>query len=128
MIWALRKVLSPEIMQKGSNITSERVRFDFNFDRKLTNEEIKKAEDIVNEKIKEEIPVVRKEMSLSEAKKIAKSEFAYETDRVSVYIIDDCIEICMGPHVGNTKELGKFKITKQEAIAAGVRRIKAVLE
>jgi len=115
-------------MQRGSNITPERIRFDFNFDRKLNDEEVKKVEDIVNKKIKQAIPVVRKEMPVSEAKKIAKSEFEYKSKIVSVYIIDDCIEICMGPHVKNTNELGHFKITKQESVAGGVRRIRAVLE
>ncbi|UZE94271.1 MAG: HAD hydrolase-like protein [Candidatus Pacearchaeota archaeon] len=128
LLYALRKALNPDIVQKGSNITPERIRFDFNFDRKLTDDEIKKVEKIVNDKIKQEIEVVRKEMPVTEAKKIAKSPFEYKSKIVSVYIIDDCIEICMGPHVKNTKELGKFKITKQEAVAGGVRRIRAVLE
>ncbi len=128
LLYALRKVLHQDIMQKGSNITSERIRFDFNFDRKLTDQEIKKIENIVNKKIKQAIPIVRKEMPVKEAKKIAKSDFIYKTDMVSVYIIDDCIEICMGPHVKNTKELGKFKISKQESVAEGIRRIRAVLE
>jgi len=128
LLYALRKVLNKEIMQKGSNITPERIRFDFNFDRKLTDEEIKKVENIVNDKIKRAIQVVRKEMPVKEAKKLAKSPFEYKTDVVSVYIIDDCIEICIGPHVKNTSELGKFKIVKQESVAGGVRRIRAVLE
>ena len=114
LLYALRKVLRPDIMQKGSNITPERIRFDFNFDRKLSDEEIKKIEDIINDKINRCIPIIRKEMPVKEAKKIAKSDFEYKSDIVSVYMIDDCIEICMGPHVKNTKELGKFKITKQE--------------
>ncbi len=128
LLYALRKVIGSNIMQRGSNITPERIRFDFNFDRKLNDEEVKKVEDIVNKKIKQAIPVVRKEMPVSEAKKIAKSEFEYKSKIVSVYIIDDCIEICMGPHVKNTNELGHFKITKQESVAGGVRRIRAVLE
>jgi alanyl-tRNA synthetase len=115
-------------MQRGSNITPERLRFDFNFDRKLTEEEIKNVEDIVNKKIKEKIPVVRKEMSVKDAKKIAKSNFEYKTDIVSVYLINDSAEICAGPHIKNTSELGKFKITKEEASSAGVRRIKATVE
>ncbi len=127
LLYALRKVLGKEIMQKGSNITPERIRFDFNFDRKLTDNEIKKIELIVNKKIKQAINVEKKEMSVKEAKKIAKSDFQYKTDIVSVYVIGDCIEICMGPHVKNTSELKKFKITKQEAVAGGVRRIRAVL-
>ena len=128
LLYALRKVLNPNIMQRGSNITPERIRFDFNFDRKLSDDEIKKVEDIVNKVIKDGIQVIRKEMPVKEAKKIAKSEFEYKSDIVSVYIIGPSIEICMGPHVSNAKELGKFKITEQEGIAGGIRRVKAVLE
>ncbi len=128
LLHALRKVLHKDIMQRGSNITPERLRFDFNFDRKLTDKEIKKTEDLVNKMIKKKILVVKKEMSVKEAKKLgAKSEFTYKTDKVFVYIIDKCIEICMGPHIKNTKELGKFKIIKQESSSAGVRRIRAML-
>lgn len=128
LLYALRKVLNKDIMQKGSNITPERLRFDFNFERKLDEEEIKKIENVVNGKIKQNIQVVRKEMPAGEAKKIAKSEFEYKAATLSVYIIDDCTEICAGPHVSNTKELGKFKIIREEGVAAGIRRIKAVLE
>lgn len=128
LLYALRKVLGEQIMQRGSNITPERLRFDFNFDRKLTEQEIKQIEYIVNDLIKNGIKVERKEMPLKEAKKIAKSEFEYKTDIVSVYFIGPSIEICMGPHVSNTNELGKFKITEQESVAGGVRRIRAVLE
>ena len=127
---ALRKVISKDIVQKGSNITPERLRFDFNFERKLTEGEIKKVEHLVNQKIKEAIPVKREEMSLEEAKeKHAQGVFEHKyTDRVSVYSVGDfSVEICGGPHVENTKELGKFKITKEESSAAGIRRIKAVL-
>ncbi|MCD6576265.1 MAG: alanine--tRNA ligase [Nanoarchaeota archaeon] len=127
---ALRRVLKRDIIQKGSNITPERLRFDFNFDRKLTDEEIKKVEDLVNEKIKEGLPVYRKEMTLEEAKKIGAQGVFEEKygDKVYVYFIDDFSkEICGGPHVKNTKELGKFKIVKQKSVAAGVRRIKAIL-
>lgn len=131
LLYALRKVLNPNIMQKGSNITAERIRFDFNFDRKLTDEEIKQVEDIVNDIIKQGIKVERKEMPLAEAKKIAKSEFEYKTDIVSVYFIGPSIEICAGPHVSNTAEIGeggkKFKIVEQESVAGGIRRVKAVL-
>ena len=128
---ALRRVVSKDIVQKGSNITPERLRFDFNFDRKLTAEEIKKVEDIVNKKIKEAILVKREEMSLEEAKKRhAQGMFEHKyADRVSVYSIGDfSVEICGGPHVRNIEELGKFKIIKEESSAAGIRRIKAVLE
>ena len=129
---ALRQVLKDKnIIQKGSNITAERLRFDFNFDRKLTEEEIKKVEELVNEKINEALEVKREEMSVEEAKKkgaqgIFESKYG---EKVSVYSIGDFSkEICAGPHVKNTRELGKFKIIKEESSAAGIRRIKAVLE
>ncbi len=129
---ALREVLGKkDIFQKGSNITPERLRFDFNFDRKLTPEEIKKVEDWVNERIKEQLPVKREEMAPEEAKKAgAQGVFEHKYgERVFVYSIGNkSIEICGGPHVENTKELGHFKILKEESSAAGVRRIKAVLE
>ncbi len=128
---ALRRVLGEQVEQKGSNITPERLRFDFNFDRKLTQEEIKNVESIVNEQIQKGLPVRREEMSLAEAKAIgAQGVFEQKYgEKVSVYNIGDfSIEICGGPHVASTSELGKFKITKEEAVAAGVRRIKAVLE
>ncbi len=127
LLYALRRVLGEQIMQRGSNITPERLRFDFNFDRKLTDNEIKETEDIVNKMIKQGIAVERREMHVNEAKKIAKSEFEYKTDIVTVYFIGPSVEICMGPHVSNTFELGKFKITEQESVAGGVRRIKARL-
>ncbi len=129
---ALREVLKDkEIVQKGSNITPERLRFDFNFPRKLTPEEIKKVEDLVNKEIKKGIAVKREEMTVEQAKqKGAQAMFdAKYGQKVSVYSVGGfSIEICMGPHVKNTKELGKFKIKKEESVAAGVRRIKAVLE
>ncbi len=128
----LKKVLKNEkIMQKGSNITPERLRFDFTFPRKLTDEEIKKVEDLVNEQIKKGINVVREEMPLKEAKRQGATgvfENKYG-EVVSVYTIGDFSkELCTGPHVKNTKELGKFKITREESSSSGVRRIKAVLE
>jgi alanyl-tRNA synthetase len=129
---ALRKVLKDEsIKQKGSNITPERLRFDFNFPRKLEEKEIKEIEDWVNDKIKKKIEVERKEMPF---KKAAESGAGYLSQAkypeiVSVYSIGDASkEICTGPHVSNTSELGKFKILKEESSSAGVRRIKAVLE
>jgi len=129
---AIRVVLKDnKIVQKGSNITPERLRFDFNFDRKLTEEEIEKIEDLINKKIKDAIPVRKEEMTLEEAKKrSAQGVFEHKySDRVSVYSVGDfSTEICGGPHVKNTKELGKFKIIKEESSAAGIRRIKAVLE
>ncbi|MAE42192.1 alanine--tRNA ligase [Candidatus Woesearchaeota archaeon] len=128
----IRKVLKDDkIVQKGSNITKERLRFDFNFDRKLTPEEIKKVEDLVNKKIGEALEVKKEEMTLEEAKrKNMQGVFEHKYgDKVSVYSIGKfSMEICGGPHVKNTKELGKFKIIKEESSAAGIRRIKAVLE
>ena len=128
---ALRHVLSPTIHQRGSNITAERLRFDFNFDRKLTPEEVRKVEDEVNRVVKLALPVRREEMGMEEAKRLgAEMEFGvkYPT-RVSVYFVGDYSkEFCGGPHVNNTTEIGRFKITKEEACAAGVRRIKAVVE
>lgn len=128
---ALRRVLGKDIKQKGSNITPERLRFDFNFDRKLTADEIKAIEDIVNQKITEEIDITREEMTFEEAKlQGAQAEFgAKYPSIVTVYKIGDfSIELCGGPHVSNTKELIKFKIQKEESSAQGVRRIKAVVD
>jgi len=127
----LRQVLKkPDIFQKGSNITPERLRFDFNFDRKLTLEEKQAVEDLVNEKIKQNLPIKREEMTLEQAKK-SRAQGVFESkygDKVSVYSIGDFSkEICAGPHVKNTSELGTFKIIKEESSSAGVRRIKAVL-
>lgn len=118
-------------MQKGSNIAPERLRFDFNLDRKLTDDEIKKIEKLVNEQIKKGIPVVREEMTFEGAKR-RKAQAVFEQkydEKVSVYSIGDfSIEVCGGPHVKNTKEVGKFKIIKEEGVAAGIRRIKAIVE
>ena len=128
---ALRNIMKKDIVQKGSNITPERLRFDFNFDRKLTDEELKAVEAEVNSAIKKAMHVERLEMSVEQAKKLgAQAMFtAKYTEKVSVYKIDNySTEICAGPHVKNTRELGKFKINKEESIAAGIRRIKAVLE
>jgi len=128
---ALRKILGQEVKQRGSNITPERLRFDFSFDRKLTQEEIKKIEDLINKKISESLEVARKEMPLKKAfESGAQGEFgAKYPEKVSVYTIGDFSkEICTGPHVKNTKELGKFKIIKEESSSAGVRRIKGILE
>ncbi len=128
---ALSKILGKEIHQKGSNITPERLRFDFNFDRKLTEEELKKVEELVNEKISKSLPIIMEEMGVDEAKSSgAKGEFESKYgQKVKVYSIGDFSkEICGGPHANNSKELGHFKIIKEEAVAAGVRRIKAILE
>ncbi|PVX25600.1 MAG: alanine--tRNA ligase [Candidatus Bathyarchaeum sp.] len=129
---ALRVVLKKkDIVQRGSNITPERLRFDFNFDRSLNFEELAAVETLVNEQIKKALPVVREEMSVDEAKR--RGAQAVFDDKygntVSVYSAGDfSTEICGGPHVKNTSELGVFKITKQKGIAAGVRRIRAVLQ
>ncbi len=132
LLAAIRKIFKDDsIHQKGSNITAERLRFDFNFPRKLTDEELKKIEDEVNSNIKKGCNVIREEMSLSEAKKRGISgvfEHKYG-EIVSVYTIGECSkEICTGPHVKNTCELNKFKIIKEESSSSGVRRIKAILE
>ena len=129
---ALRKVLGKnDIVQKGSNITPERLRFDFNFDRKLTDEELKAVEDMVNEKIEQGLDVVREEMSPEDAMaKGAQGQFGEKYgEKVSTYKIGDfSFEICGGPHVKNTSDMGHFRIKKEQSVAAGVRRIKAVLE
>jgi len=127
---ALRRVIDPRIKQRGSNITPERLRFDFSFDRKLTSEEIQAVEDEVNRVIQSGLEVTREEMSKDEAMQLgAQMEFgAKYPDRVSVYFIGDYSkEFCGGPHVRNTNEMGRFKIIKEESSAAGVRRIKAVM-
>ena len=128
---ALKKVLGPHVHQKGSNITAERMRFDFSHDKKMTDEEKQMAEDLVNEYIKMAIPVERFEMKKEDALKLGAEAMFIDKygDIVSVYKIGDIsIELCGGPHVKNTSELGKFKIKKEEASSAGVRRIKAILE
>ena len=128
---ALKQVVSKDIHQRGSNITVERMRFDFNCDHKLTDEEKQKIEDLVNEWIKEAIPVTVVEMSKDEAIASGAECMFIEKypDIVTVYSIGDISkELCGGPHVKNTSELGHFKIKKEEASSAGVRRIKAVLE
>lgn len=136
LLAALQEVVSPEIKQRGSNITEERLRIDFVCDHKLTDEEKQKVEDLVNKKIQASLNVVRREMPLVEAEKIgAQMEFgAKYPETVSVYFVEDdkgsifSKEFCGGPHVSNTSELGHFKIQKEEAVSAGIRRIKAILE
>ena len=128
---ALKLVVGPDVHQKGSNITDERMRFDFSCDHKLTDEEKTKVEDLVNEWIKEGIDVTVEEMSKDEAIKSGAECMFIEKypDIVTVYSIGNISkELCGGPHVKNTSELGHFKIKKEEASSAGVRRIKAVLE
>lgn len=135
LLAALQEVVSPDIKQRGSNITEERLRIDFMCDHKLTDEEKKKVEDLVNEKIQAGLSVIRREMPLSEAEKLgAQMEFGTKyPETVSVYFVEDengnsfSKEFCGGPHISNTSELGHFKIQKEEAVAAGIRRIKAIL-
>ncbi|MDD4803889.1 MAG: alanine--tRNA ligase-related protein [Candidatus Pacebacteria bacterium] len=132
LLGALRQLLDKDIYQKGSNITAERMRFDFNWPEKLTIEQLKSIEDLVNQKIEEKIEVEMLELPKEEAKKMVTvlsfDESKYG-DVVKVYKIGDFdVEFCGGPHVKNTSELGHFKITKEEASSAGVRRIKAILE
>ncbi len=131
LLAALRKVLGEHVVQKGSNITAERVRLDFSHPQKMTEEEIERVENLVNEKIAKKIPVMMEEMTLEKAKESgAMGMFSSKYgERVRVYKINGFSkEICSGPHVNNTGELGHFKITKEEASSAGVRRIKAILE
>ena len=127
---ALRTLIDPDIRQKGSNITPERLRFDFNIDRKLTPEELASIEKYVNDAIKADIPVVCEEMTLEEARArnaIGVFDSKYG-EKVKVYTMGDVsCEICGGPHVQHTGELQGFKIQKQENVAAGVKRIKAVV-
>ncbi len=137
---ALRTVLGDTVVQKGSNITPERLRFDFAYDEKMTDVQKKKVEDLINEQIKKSLPVIREDISIDEAK--ARGAMGLFTDKygekVSVYRIGEgknrgdanlfSIEMCGGPHVENIGTLGTFKIIKEEAVSQGVRRIKAVLE
>jgi len=132
---ALRDVLGDSVTQKGSNITAERLRFDFAFDRKLTDDEKNRVELLVNEKIALKLPVRKVTMKKDEAEKTGALHFFGEKypDEVNVYFVGDTLEtafskeFCGGPHVENTEVLGKFKIQKEEAVSAGVRRIKASL-
>ena len=128
---ALKVVVSKDVHQKGSNITDERMRFDFSCDHKLTDEEKKETEDLVNKWISEGLTVTKEEMSKEDAINSGAECMFIEKypDIVTVYKIGDVSkELCGGPHVSNTKELGKFKIVKEEASSAGIRRIKAILE
>ncbi len=137
LLAALRLVLGNNVQQRGSNLTAERIRFDFSHPAKLTPEEIKKVEELINESIKQDLKIKCEEMSLGEAKKQGATgvfEKKYG-DKVKVYTIFNpkteevfSKEICGGPHVERTGILGKFKIIKEQASSAGVRRIKAVLE
>lgn len=135
---ALRKVLGDHVGQKGSNITADRLRFDFSHPEKMTPEQIKKVEDMVNDVIKKDLPIHFEELTMEEAK--AKGAIGFFEDKyaqlggkIKVYFVGDdkkgyfSKEICGGPHVGHTGELGGFKIQKEEAVSAGVRRIKATV-
>ena len=128
---ALRKVLGTHVGQKGSNITAERLRFDFTHPEAMTKEQIKEVEDLVNEQIKRDLPVTVKTMTLDEARNegaIAFFDSKYG-ELVTVYTIGDFSkEVCGGPHVTHTGDMGHFKILKEQSSSAGVRRIKAVLE
>src|SRR3989344_766690 len=135
LLKALQQVLGPHVHQRGSNITQERLRIDFAHDKKLTTEQLEQLEQLVNDKIKEDLPVVRTEMAKEEAEQLgAEHEFgAKYPDRVSVYSVGPLenaysIEFCGGPHAERPGGLGRFKILKEEAVAQGIRRIKAVLE
>ena len=135
MLEALRRVLGSHIQQKGSNITAERLRFDFSHGEKVTSEQITEVETIVNEQIQKKLPVHFEELPLEEARAVgATGVFEHKYgDKVKVYFIGNSDnyyskEICGGPHVSNTSELGQFKISKEESASAGVRRIKAILE
>ena len=136
LLAALQKIVSPDIVQKGSNTTSERTRFDFNCDHKLTPEEIKAVEDQVNEWIVADLPVVFDEYDKAYAKDVLKAHGQFwdkYPEKLKVYTIGDfdnpiSREVCGGPHVEHTGVIGHFKIKKEESSAAGIRRIKAILE
>jgi alanyl-tRNA synthetase len=143
LLKALQTVLGPQVKQRGSNITSERLRMDFSYDGKMTDEQKKEVEKIVNEKIAEDLPVVRSELPREEAENLgAEHEFGQKyPDRVSVYSVGPkgaamenpqfdkafSIEFCGGPHVTHTGEIGHFRILKEEASSAGIRRIRGVV-
>jgi len=128
---ALRTILGNHVFQRGSNITEERLRFDFSHPAKMTEDEMKKVEDLVNQKIQEDLPVSWEEIAVEQAK--ASGAIGLFTERygekVKVYTIGEFSkEICGGPHVEHTAQVGRFRIVKEEAVSAGVRRIKAVVE
>ena len=130
---ALRDVLGSHIEQKGSNITKERLRFDFSHPQKMTFDELSRAESIVNEKIKENLPIGFEMLPVEEAKKrgaigLFEEKYKIVGEKVKMYSIGNySIEICGGPHVKATGEIGQFKIIKEEAVASGIRRIKAII-
>jgi alanyl-tRNA synthetase len=136
---ALRTVLGDHVLQRGSNITRERLRFDFSHPEKMTKEQIQQVEEIVNGNIRKNLPVHYEILDLAEAKRrgaigIFEDKYAQLGGQIKVYFIGDQAtgeyfsrEVCGGPHVEHTGELGTFKILKEEAVAAGIRRIKAVV-
>lgn len=134
LLQALRQVLGPDVYQRGSNITAERLRFDFSYPEKMTAEQVNQVEDIVNQQIDLKLPVGCQELSLDEARQQGAMGIfdAKYGERVKVYTIGAeqpfSQEICGGPHVQNTSDLGRFRIIKEESSSAGVRRIKAILE
>jgi alanyl-tRNA synthetase len=133
---ALRMVLGESVHQSGSDITPERTRFDFTFERKVTSEELKKIEDIVNDVVARDLPVQKKVLPKGEAEKTGALFFFKEKypDPVNVYFVGNSLEdafskeFCGGPHVTHTGEIGKIKIIKEEAVASGVRRLRATVE
>jgi len=128
---ALRKILGVNVKQMGSDITPQRLRFDFSHHQKMTQNEIKKVEELVNQKIEEDLEVKKEEMNLNEALKSGALSFFKEKypEKVTVYSMNlFSKEICAGPHVNRTSELGHFKIIKEESVSAGIRRIRAILE
>lgn len=133
---ALREVLGEHVQQMGSNITPERLRFDFSHDEKMTAEQLEKVEEIVNEKVKSALPIKSETLPKSEAEKSGALHFFKEKypEMVKIYYVGESLdtawskEFCGGPHVDNSSEIGNFKIQKEEAVGRGVRRIKAVLE
>lgn len=134
LLASLQKIVDPSIRQRGSNITAERLRMDFNFARKITPEELTKVEALVNEKIKEDLPVERVELAREEAEKVgAQMEFGHKyPEKVSVYFVGDrknffSAEFCGGPHVTHTGAIGSFKILKEESAGSGIRRIYGVI-
>jgi len=131
LLEALKTILGRDVKQRGSNINSERLRFDFNFNRKLTDEEKMKIENLVNSEIQKEHKILREEMTLEEARANGASGIFDDKYKgvISVYTIGNFSkEICTGPHVKNTKTIGKFKIKSEKSSSAGVRRIKAILK
>ncbi len=132
---ALRQVLGPDVSQRGSDITVERTRFDFSFPRKVTDEELRQVEALVNDIVRQDLPVQRIELPIEEAKRTGALYFFQEKypDRVSIYVVGPSLEeafskeFCGGPHVSHTGQIGSFSIVKEEASSAGIRRIRAVV-